>query len=250
MLFSLEGYKALITGASGAIGRAISIMFASQGAEIAISGTRSDALEELAETIRNQTGKVPVQLLCNLSNQSETLDLVQRCEAQLGPIDVLVNNAGINRDMLFSKMTMEDFELVDNVNLKAAFILMKSAISSMKSRKYGRIINMSSVVGLTGNIGQANYCASKAGIIGLSKAVALEYAKRNITINCVAPGAIRSPMIEKLSEQAQDRFIAKIPMGRLGEPEDVACLCGFLASKEASYITGQTFHVNGGLLMQ
>jgi 3-oxoacyl-[acyl-carrier protein] reductase len=222
---------------------------ASYGADIAISGTREDTLKKISDEIEEKTGKEALILRCDLSNIGKTKNLVKEFEDSLGPIDVLVNNAGINKDSLFSRMALEDFDSVTDVNLRAIFVLMQEAVSSMGPRRFGRIINMSSVVGLTGNIGQANYCASKAGLIGLSKTVALEYAKRGITVNCIAPGAINSPMIEKLSEQAKDRFISKIPMGRIGDPEDVAAACCFLASREASYITGQTLHVNGGMLM-
>jgi 3-oxoacyl-[acyl-carrier protein] reductase len=222
---------------------------ASCGAEVSISGTREDVLHDIADGIEKNTGKSVLVLPCDLTDHTKTQNLLRTFEEKLGPIDVLVNNAGINKDSLFSRMALEDFVLVNEVNLRAAFTLMQGAVASMGPRRFGRIINMTSVVGLTGNIGQANYCASKAGLIGLSKTVALEYAKRNVTVNCVAPGAIRSPMIDGMSEQARDRFISRIPMGRIGEPEDVAGICVFLASKVASYITGQTFHINGGMLM-
>ncbi|MDR0942251.1 MAG: 3-oxoacyl-[acyl-carrier-protein] reductase [Holosporales bacterium] len=248
MLFSLEGYKALITGGSGSIGRAIAIAMAAQGAEIAIVGTRIDALNETADTVKKQTGKDAVVLQCNLANDEETKRLFQIAEEKLGAIDILVNNAGIDKDKLFMKMTEEDLCDVLNVNLKAAFTLSKAAVMSMSKRKYGRIINMSSVVGFTGNVGQVNYCASKAGLVGMSKAIALEYAKRGITVNCIAPGAVKTPMIDKLSEQAKQAFLNKIPLGEMAEPMDVAYACCFLASKESSYITGQTIHVNGGML--
>ncbi|MDR1288990.1 MAG: 3-oxoacyl-[acyl-carrier-protein] reductase [Holosporales bacterium] len=248
-MFSLDGYRVLITGGSGSIGRSIAISMASCGAEVAISGTREDALKNVAEEIKEKTGKAALILQCDLSDTEKAKNLVKEFEDKLGPIDVLVNNAGINKDSLFPRMSLEDFDTVVDVNLRAIFVLMQTAVSSMGPRRFGRIINMTSVVGVTGNIGQANYCASKAGLIGLSKAVALEYAKRGVTVNCVAPGAINSPMIEKLSEQARGRFIAKIPMGRIGDPDDVSAVCCFLASSGASYITGQTFHVNGGMLM-
>jgi 3-oxoacyl-[acyl-carrier protein] reductase len=249
VVFSLDGYRVLITGGSGSIGRAIAISMASCGAEVAISGTREDILKQISDEIREKTGKEALILNCDLSNTEKTTNLVKEFEERLGPVDVLINNAGINKDSLFPRMRLEDFDSVANINLRAIFILVQKAVSSMGPRRFGRIINMTSVVGVTGNIGQANYCASKAGLIGLSKAVALEYAKRGVTVNCVAPGAINSPMIEKLSEQARDRFISKIPMGRIGDPEDVAAVCCFLASQGASYITGQTIHVNGGMLM-
>ena len=249
MLFSLSDQSVLVTGGSGSIGKAIAINMATQGANIAISGTRLNSLEDTAREIKEKTGKNAIILQCDLSKPNETKELVKRAEESLEKIDVLINNAGINKDMLFAKMTEENLDDVLNVNLKAAFTLTKNALASMSSRRFGRIINISSVVGFTGNIGQVNYCASKAGLIGMSKAIALECARKGITINCIAPGAISSQMIDKLSEQAKERFIAKIPMCRIGEPEDVAYACCFLASKEASYITGQTIHVNGGMLM-
>ncbi|MDR3031455.1 MAG: 3-oxoacyl-ACP reductase FabG, partial [Holosporales bacterium] len=202
-----------------------------------------------AAEIKEKTGKATVILQGNLANINEAKELVTKAEEKLGGLDVLVNNAGINKDMLFQKMTEEDLYEILDVNLRSVFTLTKNAIASMSARRFGRIINISSIVGFTGNIGQVNYCASKAGIVGMSKAIALECARKGITVNCIAPGAIESPMIEKLSEQAKERFIAKIPMSKLGEPEDVASVCCFLASKEASYITGQTIHVNGGMLM-
>ena len=249
MLFSLNDQKVLVTGASGSIGKAIALNMALQGADVAISGTRLEVLEETAREIKEATGKEAIVLQCNLSKTEETKELIKRAEEKMTRVDVLVNNAGINKDMLFGKMTEEDFDAVLNVNLKAAFTLAKEAIASMNSRRFGRVINITSVVGLTGNIGQVNYCASKAGLIGMSKAIALECARKGITVNCVAPGAITSPMTDKLSDQIKERFIAKIPMCRIGDPEDIANACCFLASKEASYITGQTIHVNGGMLM-
>ncbi|MDR0640157.1 MAG: 3-oxoacyl-ACP reductase FabG [Holosporales bacterium] len=248
-MFSLAEYKVLVTGGSGAIGRSIAKAMISCGADVVISGTRIDALNGVASEIKSISGRYVGVVRCDLSNHDEAKGLVKSAEDLMGPIDVLINNAGINKDILFSRMADEDFDTVLNLNLRTVFTLMQSAVLSMAPRRFGRIINMTSVVGLTGNIGQANYCASKAGMIGLSKAVALEYAKRNITVNCVAPGAIASPMIDQLSDQAKDRFLAKIPMGRLGTTDDVAAVCCFLASKEASYITGQTIQVNGGMLM-
>ncbi|MDR0630896.1 MAG: SDR family NAD(P)-dependent oxidoreductase, partial [Holosporales bacterium] len=185
-MFSLMGYKALITGASGAIGKAISISLAEQGADVSISGTKIDALKAVADEIKMKTGKVAAIFQCDLFNSDE----ISRISTELNQIDILVNNAGINKDMLFSKMTEKDFDDVLYINLKVIFTLTQIAVTSMASRRFGRIINISSVVGKTGNIGQANYCASKAGIIGMTKAIALEYAKRGITINCIAPGAI------------------------------------------------------------
>lgn len=249
MLFSLENQNALVTGGSGSIGRAIAKRLSEQGANVVISGTRLEALQDSAKYIKETTGKEVKILKCNLSDISQSKELFSKAENELGQVDILVNNAGINKDKLFAKMTEEDLYEVLDINLRSVFTLTQAALSSMGSRRYGRVISISSVVGFSGNIGQANYCASKAGIVGMSKAIALECARKGITVNCIAPGAISSPMIEKLSDQAKDRFLAKIPMNRIGEPEDVAAACCFLASKEASYITGQTIHVNGGMLM-
>ncbi len=249
MLFSLHNNNVLITGASGSIGHAIAMVFAEQGANVAISGTNKDSLEKLSCSIKQKTNSKVVILPCDLTNSVQTETLVGRATEELNGLDVLINNAGINRDMLLGKMTEQDFLDVLKVNLNASFILTKNAVSIMSKNRYGRIINISSVVGFTGNIGQANYCASKAAIVGMSKAIALEVARKGITINCIAPGAINTPMIEKLSDANKEKFIAKIPMQRIGEPLDVAHACCFLASQEASYITGQTIHVNGGMLM-
>lgn len=249
MLFSLENMNALITGASGSIGSSIAKNLAKQGANVMISGTRLDSLRNVADDIKNETGRNPIIIQSDLSKSEELSSLVDRAIENMGRIDILVNNAGINRDTLFVRMTDSDFDDVININLKAIFKLSQLAISHMSRNKFGRIINISSVVGYTGNPGQANYCASKSAIVGMSKSIALEYARRGITINCIAPGAIKSPMIDKLSESVLENFMNKIPMQRIGEPDDVAFACCFLASRESSYITGQTIHVNGGMLM-
>jgi 3-oxoacyl-[acyl-carrier protein] reductase len=222
---------------------------AEQGADVVISGTRKDALEKTASEVESKAGRRAVIIPGNLAVPEETKELFQKAEEQLGKIDILVNNAGIDKDTLFMRMTEQDLTDVLDINLKAAFILSRAAVIAMAKRRYGRILNMASVVGFTGNAGQVNYCASKAGLIGMSKAIALEYAKRNITVNCIAPGAVQTPMIEALSQQAQEAFLQKIPMARMAQPEDVAYACCYLASKEASYITGQTLHINGGMLM-
>ena len=240
-MFSLSSKKALITGGSGAIGSAIAKAFIEQGADVVISGTNNTILSSISEKIGAK------KILCNLANQEETLSLINQATTILGGLDILVNNAGINKDMLFMKMSIEDFEQVMRINLKATFLLTQQAVKIMAPQRFGRIINISSVVAFTGNIGQANYCASKAAIVGFSKSVALEYAKRGITVNCIAPGAIQSKMIEELSPNNLEKFLAKIPVGKIGTPEDVAYTCCFLASQEANYITGQTFHVNGGM---
>jgi 3-oxoacyl-[acyl-carrier protein] reductase len=249
MLFSLSGYNALVTGGSGAIGRAIAKAIALQGGEVVVSGTRIDALEETVREVKSTTGKTATAIQCNLANVDESRELFLKAEQQLGQIDILINNAGIDKDKLIMRMTEDDLYEVMNINLLAAFTLSKAAVMSMSRRRYGRIVNISSVVGCTGNPGQANYCASKAGLIGMSKAIALEYAKRGITVNCIAPGAVKTPMIDALSEDAQQAFLSKIPMGVMATPMDVAYACCFITSKEASYITGQTIHVNGGMLM-
>lgn len=249
MIFSLKGLNALITGATGSIGRAIAIKLASQGADIVISGTREDIMQSIVSEVSSKTGQRVIPLPCDLSNHDAVSNLFSKAEEELGHIDILVNNAGITKDMLIMKMTIEDFEEVLNINLKSAFILTKSAVQKMSRRNFGRILNISSIVGFTGNPGQTNYCASKSALLGMSKAVALEYARRGITINCIAPGAIESPMLDKLSPTNIEKFLSKIPMGKIGTPEDIAFACCFMASKEASYITGQTIHVNGGMFM-
>jgi 3-oxoacyl-[acyl-carrier protein] reductase len=243
-MFSLDGKRALVTGASGAIGRTIAAALAGQGASVVLSGTREEVLRDVARSI----GRSHV-LVRDLSDSSDVDGLIEEAAALLGGLDILINNAGINRDMLLGKMKESDLEAVFKVNVNAVFTLSKNAIQIMSSQRYGRIVNISSVVGFTGNIGQANYCASKMAIVGMSKAMALEVARKGITINCVAPGAINSAMLDKLSEANREKFISKIPAQRVGEPEDVASACCFLCSQEASYITGQTIHVNGGMLM-
>ncbi len=249
MLFSLEGLRAIITGGAGAIGKKTAIEMAKQGADIVIADVRQDALEIAQKEIKEASGKDVAIINCDLLNVENTRMLFAKAEEQAGQIDVLVNNAGIDRDKLLMKMTEDDLDIVLNVNLRAAFILTKSAVMAMSKRKFGRIIGISSVVGFTGNPGQANYCASKAALVGLSKAVALEYAKRGITVNCIAPGAIKTPMIDAVSDEAREKFLAKIPLGYMADPVEIAYAVCFLASREASYITGQTLHVNGGMYM-
>ncbi len=250
MLFSLYGLNALITGGAGAIGKKTAIELAKQGAGIIIADIRQDALESAAEEIKSQSGKDVVEIInCNLLDTENTKELFSKCEEKLGQIDILVNNAGIDRDKLYMKMTEEDLDIVMNVNLKAIFTLTKSAVMAMSKRKFGRIINISSVVGFIGNPGQVNYCASKAALVGMSKAIALEYAKRGITVNCVAPGAIKTPMTDVVSDEARERFLSKIPLGYMADPIEIAYAICFLASRESSYITGQTIHVNGGMYM-
>lgn len=249
MLFSLEGLRAMITGGAGAIGKKTAIEMAKQGSEIVIADVRQDALETAKKEIKEATGKDVEIINCDLLDVDNTRALFSKAEEQAGQIDILVNNAGIDRDKLLMKMTEDDLEIVLNVNLRAAFTLTKSAVMAMSKRKFGRIIGISSVVGFTGNPGQVNYCASKAALVGLSKAVALEYAKRGITVNCIAPGAIKTPMIDAVSDEAREKFLAKIPLGYMADPVEIAYAVCFLASREASYITGQTLHVNGGMYM-
>jgi 3-oxoacyl-[acyl-carrier protein] reductase len=222
---------------------------AEQGAELVITGTNQAELAKTAADVKERTGICAKILPCNLAHSEEARELFLNAEDAAGQIDILVNNAGIDKDVLFMKMTEQDLDSVLDVNLRAAFILSQAAVISMSRRRYGRIINMASVVGFTGNKGQVNYCASKAGLVGMSKAIALEYAKRGITVNCIAPGAVQTPMIEALSQQAQDAFLQKIPNGRMATPDDVAYACCYLASREADYVTGQTLHVNGGMFI-
>ncbi|MDR1391130.1 MAG: 3-oxoacyl-ACP reductase FabG [Holosporales bacterium] len=249
MLFSLNGLNALITGGAGAIGKKTAIEMMKQGANVVIADVRKDALEIASIEIKEKIGKTVTTISCDLLDSSETGELFLEAEKKIGQLDILVNNAGIDKDKLFMKMTEDDLDLVMNVNLKAAFTLTKSAVMVMSKRRFGRIVNISSVVGFTGNPGQVNYCASKAAIVGMSKAVALEYAKRGITVNCIAPGAIKTPMIDVLSEEAKEKFLSKIPIGYMADPVEIAYAICFLSSREASYITGQTLHVNGGMFI-
>lgn len=241
----LEQKTALVTGATGGIGEAIAKALKDAGARVAISGTREDKLKEVAASIGEDTVILP----CNLADMAAVDGLIARAEEALGGLDILVNNAGITRDQLAMRMKDEDWDAVIAVNLTATFKLSRAAIKGMMKKRHGRIINISSVVGTTGNPGQANYCASKAGMAGMSKAMAAEVASRGITINCVAPGFIATPMTDVLNDQQKERIIANIPAGRLGSPQDVAASVAFLASNDAAYITGQTLHVNGGLSM-
>ncbi|WP_340118150.1 3-oxoacyl-[acyl-carrier-protein] reductase [Pelagibius sp. 7325] len=236
---------ALVTGASGGIGGAIARRLHAQGATVALSGTRAEALEALA----GELGARAHVMTCNLAEEGEASALVGRVEQELGHLDILVNNAGLTRDGLAMRMKDEDWREVIEVNLTAAFRLSKAALKGMMKRRWGRIIGISSIVGVTGNPGQANYVASKAGLIGMSKALALEVASRGITVNCVAPGMIETPMTDALNEQQHARLLAAIPMQRLGNPDEIASAVAYLASEEAGYVTGQTLHVNGGMAM-
>jgi len=244
-MFELTAKTALVTGASGPIGGSIARTLHAQGATVAISGTRRDALEALAADLG---GRVHV-LTCNLAEPAETDALVPRAEEAMGQLDILVANAGVTRDNLLVQLSDQDWEQVIAVNLSATFRLARAAVRGMMRRRFGRFIAITSVVGTTGNPGQANYVAAKAGIAGMIKAIAQEYAKRGVTANCVAPGFIVTPMTEKLSDKQRDSILARIPAGRAGTTEEVAAAVAYLASNEAAYVTGQTLHVNGGMAM-
>jgi 3-oxoacyl-[acyl-carrier protein] reductase len=246
MMFELEGMTALVTGASGGLGSAIARALAAQGARLALSGSNVEKLEAFAATL----GGDHVALPCNLSDAAAVDALVpQAVEALGGKLDILVNNAGITRDNLTMRMKDDEFAEVLKVNLEAAFRLVRAACKPMMKARFGRIISVTSVVGVTGNPGQANYVASKAGLIGLSKAVAQEVASRGITVNCVAPGFMTSAMTDALNEAQKAAILAKIPAGAMGEGADIGAAVVYLASREASYVTGQTLHVNGGMAM-
>jgi 3-oxoacyl-[acyl-carrier protein] reductase len=244
-MFDLAGKKALVTGASGGIGGAIAAALHRQGASLAISGTRREALEARAGALGERVHVLP----CNLSEKQEAEALIPAAEAALGGLDILVNNAGITRDGLLMRLRDEDWDEVIAVNLTSAFRLCRAAAKGMLRRRTGRIVNITSVVGVTGNPGQANYTAAKAGMIGMTKSLAFEVASRTVTVNCVAPGFIASPMTDTLNDKQRAAFLANIPAGRLGSGDEVAAAVVFLASAEAAYITGQTIHVNGGLAM-
>jgi 3-oxoacyl-[acyl-carrier protein] reductase len=244
-MFDLQGKTALVTGASGGIGGAIAKALHAQGAKLAISGTRKEALDALNQEL----GGAATVLTCNLSDPASIEALVKDAEAALGGLDILVCNAGVTRDNLSLRMKDEEWQQVIDVNLTATFRLVRTAMKGMLKRRSGRIINITSVVGTMGNPGQANYCASKAGITGMTKAIAQEVASRGVTLNCIAPGFIKTAMTDALNEEQQKRITDNIPAGRFGTPEDVAGSVMFLASAAGGYITGQTLHVNGGLLM-
>lgn len=244
-MLDLTGKKALVTGATGGLGGAIARRLHAQGATVALSGTRVEALEALAKELGERAEVTP----CDLSDRDSVEALVPAAEAKLGGLDILVNNAGVTRDNLFMRLKDEDWDLVLAVNLTAAFRLSRAAVKSMMRRRYGRIVSIGSVVGTSGNPGQGNYAASKAGLIGMSKSLASEVASRNITVNVVAPGFIESPMTEVLNEKQREGILADVPMGRLGQGADVAAAVAYLASEEAGYVTGQTLHVNGGMAM-
>jgi len=245
MMFDLTGMTALVTGASGGLGSAIAKALSDQGARLALSGSNAEKLEAFAREL----GGDHVTLVCNLSNPEEVDQLVPRAIEALGKLDILVNNAGITRDNLAMRMKDEEFSEVIRINLEAAFRLMRAAMKPMMKARFGRIVSVTSVVGVTGNPGQANYVASKAGLIGMSKAIAQEVASRGITVNCVAPGFMISAMTDALNEQQKAGILSKIPTGSMGTGEDIGAAVVYLASKEAGYVTGQTLHVNGGMAM-
>jgi 3-oxoacyl-[acyl-carrier protein] reductase len=244
-MFDLSGRKALVTGASGGIGGAIARALHAQGADVALSGTRREALETLAASLGGRAHVVPA----DLADKEAVEALVPAAEAALGGVDILVNNAGLTRDNLFMRMKDDEWDAVLAVNLTAAFRLMRAAVKGMMRRRFGRIVNIGSVVGATGNPGQGNYAASKAGLIGMSKALAAEVASRNITVNVIAPGFIATPMTEALNDKQREAILANVPVGRLGTSEDVAAAAVYLASNEAAYVTGTTLHINGGMAM-
>lgn len=244
-MFDLTGKNALITGASGGIGGAIAKLLHAQGATVGLSGTRVEPLEALAAELGERAYVLP----CNLSDAEAVTELPKAAIAAMGSVDILVNNAGITRDNLFMRMSDDEWSSVLEVNLTSTMRLCKGAIRGMMKARWGRIINISSIVGSTGNPGQANYAASKAGVVGMSKSIAYEVASRGITVNCVAPGFITTAMTDKLNDDQKSGILTQVPAGRMGEADEIAAAVVFLASTEAGYMTGATLHVNGGMAM-
>ena len=244
-MFDLTGRKALVTGATGGIGGAVARALHAQGAVVCLSGTRAEALESLASEFGDRVHTVA----CNLSKAEDVERLVPAAEERMGGLDILVSNAGVTRDGLLLRMKDADWDEVLAVNLTAAFRLSRAAVKGMMRRRHGRIVSIGSVVGATGNPGQVNYVASKAGLVGMTKALAAEVATRGITANVIAPGFIASPMTDALNEAQRAAILGKVPIGRLGEGRDIAAAVVYLASDEAAYVTGQTLHVNGGMAM-
>lgn len=244
-MFELKGKKALVTGATGGLGAEIARALHQQGAHLVISGTRKEKLEVLAKELGDRVSIIP----CDLSSAESTQRLIPEAESALGGLDILVNNAGLTQDGLMLRMSDDQWSKVIEVNLNSVFRLSREAIKGMMKQRAGRIINITSIVGVTGNAGQANYAASKAGLIGLSKSLAAEVASRGITVNCVAPGFIDSPMTEVLNEKQREKILSEIPQGGIGSPQDIAAGVVYLASDEAKYVTGQTLHINGGMAM-
>jgi 3-oxoacyl-[acyl-carrier protein] reductase len=244
-MFDLSGKTALVTGATGGIGAAVARALARQGARVALSGTRREALDALAGELGDQAGVFP----CDLADAEAVEKLVPAVEEAFGALDILVNNAGITRDNIFVRLKDEDWDRVIAVDLTAGFRLARAAVRGMMRRRGGRIIGITSVVGVTGNAGQGNYAAAKAGMIGMTKSLAQEVASRNVTVNCIAPGFIETAMTAALAEKQREGVLARVPAGRFGQADDIAAAAIFLASNEASYVTGQTLHVNGGMAM-
>ncbi len=244
-MFDLSGQVALVTGASGGIGGAIAKLLHAQGAHVIVSGTNKQVLENLAVELKE---RVSIEI-CDLQSDEAVANLIENSSAVHDRLDILVCNAGVTRDNLSLRMSIEDFDTVINVNLRATFMLNKAAVKRMIKQRYGRIINISSIVGFTGNLGQVNYTAAKAGMVAMSKSFALEVASRGVTVNCVAPGFIDTAMTNKLKPELKDELLKKIPCNRLGTAEDIANSVLFLASSESNYITGQTLHINGGMAM-
>jgi len=244
-MFDLSGKKALVTGATGGIGAEIAKALHAAGAVVAISGTRAEKLQSLADELGDRVHVIAA----NLSDRASVDQLAKDAAAAMGTVDILVNNAGITKDNLAMRMKEDEWDSVMQVNLESSFRLIKGLMRGMMKSRWGRVVNITSVVGVTGNPGQANYCASKAGMIGMSKSLAAELASRGVTVNCVAPGFIGTPMTDVLTEDQKSAITAGIPSGELGEPADIAAAVLYLASSEAKYVTGQTLHVNGGLAM-
>ncbi len=244
-MFDLTGKTALVTGATGGIGGAIARALHRQGATVAISGTRREALDQLAGELKDRVHVLP----CNLADKDQVEALVPQAEETMQKLDILVANAGITKDNLFVQLRDEDWDSVIEINLTSTFRLSRAAMKTMMRRRFGRIIGITSVVGVTGNPGQGNYTAAKAGMIGMMKSVAKEYARRGVTANCVAPGFIATPMTDKLNDKQREAILQMVPANRLGTPDDVAAAVVYLASDEAGYMTGQTLHVNGGMAM-
>jgi 3-oxoacyl-[acyl-carrier protein] reductase len=244
-MFSLSGKTALVTGASGGIGGAIAKALHAQGAVVGINGRNVEALNKLAAELKDRVHVFPGGL-----ETAEAADaLIKMAEEKMGQVDILINNAGLTKDGLFMRMKDEDWQVVQDVNLTAPFRLTRAAIRGMMKRRFGRVINITSVVGVTGNPGQANYCASKAGMIGMTKSMAQEVANRGITLNCIAPGFIATAMTDALTDEQKAKINATIPAGTMGTPDDIGTACVYLASEEAKYMTGQTLHINGGMAM-
>ncbi len=244
-MFDLNGKLALVTGASGGIGRAIACALHGQGAEVGLSGRRRDALNEVAAEL----GERCHVLVSDLAEPTGAADLVSAADEAMGQVDILINNAGMTKDTLAMRMKDEDWQSVLDVNLTAGFRLTRALLRGMLKRRFGRVVGITSIVGVTGNPGQTNYAAAKAGMIGMSKSLAQEVAERGITVNCIAPGFIETPMTDALSDEVKANLLGRIPMARLGQTDDIAAAACFLASDEAGYMTGQTLHVNGGMAM-